>query len=304
MRTDLETALGEYLAQRRSRGYKLTDEGTLLAAFVEALHEQGRIERVTVVDAVAFAQRDLAVSRATHAWRLGVIRRFSAWLRTTDPDAAEVIPAGMIRGNYQRVTPYLYSPGQVEQLMAAAQDLPRRWLADAMYILIGLLYVTGLRSGEAFRLDVEDFDSFSLVLHVSGKLDRRRLVPVHPSTAEQLSGYCADRTSGPLLVGPAGKRLAPTTAQSTFRRLVETCDLTPQPGARHARLHDLRHTLAVDALVDAHRHGLDVDARIAVLSTFLGHKEPANTYWYLTATPELMSAVSDRMAAALGRRPR
>ena len=210
----------------------------------------------------------------------------------------------MIRGGYQRVQPYLYSPSQVGQLMAAARQLPEPFLAEAIHLLIGLLYVTGLRSGEAFGLEVEDFDQPRLVLEVRGKLGRQRLVPVHPSTAERLSDYIAGRNSGPLLVASNGQRLARTTAYGAFRRMLAVCALAPQPGARFPRLHDFRHTLAVDTLVDAHRQGLDVDARIAVLSTFLGHKEPANTYWYLTASPELMTAVSDRMAAALQRRPR
>ena len=128
-------------------------------------------------------------------------------------------------------------------------------------------------------------------------------MPVHPGTAEELRAYSGSHTSGPLLVGRTGQRLAPNAAHAAFRRVLDTCDLAPQRGARRPRLNDFRHTLAVDSLVEAHRRGLDVDARIAVLSTFLGHKDPLNTYWYLTASPELMSAVSDRMAAALQRRP-
>jgi len=301
MSADLRVAAAEYLEQRRARGYKLRDEGALLMSFVEALHARG-VEQITIADALAFVQHDPEVSRATHAWRLGVIRTFVAWLRAADPAVAEPIPKGLIRGGYQRVNPYLYSPAQVEQLLAAARKLPERYLADAMCILIGLLYVTGLRSGEAFSLDVEDLDSSRLVLSVRGKLDRQRLVPVHPSTDETLRAYCGNRTSGPLLVGRTGQRLTPTTAHAGFRRVLAACDLAPQRGARRPRLHDFRHTLAVDSLIDAHRRNLDIDARIAVLSTFLGHKDPLNTYWYLTASPELMSTVSDRMEAALKRR--
>jgi integrase/recombinase XerD len=301
MSADLRVAAADYLGQRRARGYKLRDEGVLLTGFVESLCSRG-VERITAADALAFVHDGPEVSRATQAWRLGVIRTFVTWLRATDPAAAEEIPPGLIRGAYQRVTPYLYSADQVAQLMAAARNLEEPFLADAMYVLIGLLSVTGLRSGEAFGLCVEDFNSSGLVLSVQGKLDRRRLVPVHPSTAEQLRAYCGSRTSGPLLVGPTGQRLAPTTAFGAFRRLITICELAPQRGAGPPRLHSFRHSLAVDSLVDAHRRSLDVDARIAVLSTFLGHKNPVNTYWYLTASPELMTAVSDRMAAALKRR--
>lgn len=301
MSADLRIAAGEYLEQRRARGYKLRDEGALIMGFVETLHARGA-ERITVVDALAFAQQRTDVSRATHAWRLGVIRAFTTWLRATEPDAAEPIPKGLIRGGYQRVNPYLYSPAQVEQLLVAARSLPERYLADATYILIGLLYVTGLRSGEAFALDAGDLDNSRLVLSVRGKLDRQRLVPLHPSAAEELRAYLGGRTSGPLLVGRNGQRLSSTAAHAAFRRVLATCELIPQRGVRSPRLHDLRHTLAVDSLVDALRQGIDIDARIAVLSTFLGHKDPLHTYWYLTASPELMSAVSDRMAAALKRR--
>jgi integrase/recombinase XerD len=173
-----------------------------------------------------------------------------------------------------------------------------------MRILIGLLSVTGLRSGEAIGLDVSDLDASGLVLTVRGKLGRPRLVPLHSTSADHVAAYLGDRTSGPLFVGGAGGRISRPTVDGAFRRLVSACQIPTQAGGRPPRLHDFRHTLAVDVLVDAHRQGLDVDARVAVLSTFLGHREPASTYWYLTASPELMAAVSDRMAEALRRQPR
>lgn len=303
MTAQLQTRAVEYVAQRRRRGYSLRDEEAILVAFAEGLDARGA-DRITVADVVAFAQNNPASIPATHARRFGIIRGFAIWLRGIDPDAAEVIPPGLIRGAYQRVTPHLYSPAQARQLLAAARQLPKRWLAEAMYVLIGLLYVSGMRSGEAFGLDVEDFDTCRLVLEVHGKLGRQRLVPVHPSTADKISRYCQGRTSGPLLIGPTGARLSYSTAHGAFRRLLTQCAITAQPGARPPRLHDFRHSLAVDTLVDAHRKGLDVDARLAVLSTFLGHVDVLNTYWYLTASPELMSAVSDRMATALKRSSR
>lgn len=304
MTVDIAVAAGRYMEQRRARGYKLEEEGVLLARFAEAV-QAGGADRITVDDAVAFATRRAdTVSRATQAARLGVIRGFVDWLRASDPAAADPIPPGFIRGAYERTTPYLYSLDQVEQLMNAAQQLPARPVADAMTVLIGLLYVTGLRSGEAFALDIGDYNPNRLVLCVHGKLDRQRLVPVHPSTVERLDAYIAGRRDGPLLVGRCGRRIAPTTIYTAFRRLVDTCELSPQPGTRPPRLHDFRHTLAVDVLVDALRRGLDVDARLAVLSTFLGHADAFSTYWYLTASPELMGVVSDRVAAAMKRRPR
>ena len=304
MTVDVRVAATRYMEQRRARGYKLVAEGVVLTVFAEAVHAGGT-DRVTLNDAMAFATgRADVVSRTTQARRLAVIRGFVEWLRANDPTAADPIPPGLIRASYERKTPYLYSLDQAEQLITAARELPAGFVADAISVLIGLLYVTGLRSGEAFALDITDFDPSRLVLSVHGKLDRQRLVPVHPSTAEQLDAYCAGRSDGPLLVGRDGRRIAPSSVQGAFRRLVATCALAPQPGTRPPRLHDFRHTLAVDTLVDALRRGLDVDARLAVLSTFLGHADALSTYWYLTASPELMAVVSDRVAAAMKRRPR
>ena len=305
MTVDIQVAAARYMEQRRARGYQLIDEGVLLTKFADAVHATGSARRVTVANAVAFATRRAdVVSRTTQARQLGVIRGFIDWLRATDPTAAEPIPPGLIRSNYERKTPYLYTVDQVEQLINTARELPIRFVADAMAVLIGLLSVTGLRSGEAFALDIGDIDPARLVLRVHGKLDRHRLVPIHPSTAEQLDQYCAGRRNGPFLIGRSGQRIAPSTVHSTFRRLIAVCGLTPQPGTRPPRLHDFRHSLAVDTLIDALRRGLDVDARLAVLSTFLGHTDANSTYWYLTASPELMGVVSDRVASAMKQRTR
>lgn len=298
-----EAEVADYLNQRRARGYTLRDASIVLERFAAALGEAGA-ERITVPAVTSFACQDIALGRASQARRFGIVRAFAGWMRATDPATADPIPPGLVRGAYQRVTPHLYPPDQVLALMAATDDLGPRWLAEAMGVLIGLLSVTGLRSGEAIGLDVGDLDASGLVLTVHGKLDRSRLVPLHPTSADKISAYCGDRTSGPLFIGRTGSRICRPTVHGAFRRLTATCRIPTQTGGRPPRLHDFRHTLAVDSLVAAHRHGLDVDARIAVLSTFLGHREPASTYWYLTASPELMAAVSDRMAHALKRQPR
>ena len=85
-------------------------------------------------------------------------------------------------------------------------------------------------------------------------------------------------------------------ARQIFRSLASGCGLAPQPGRRLPRLHGFRHAFAVSTLIDAHRQGCDVDARIAVLATHLGHIAPSHTYWYLTVTPALTAAVSERAA--------
>jgi len=162
----------------------------------------------------------------THAWRLGVIRTFAAWLRVVEPTAGEPIPKGLIRANYQRVTPYLYTPAQVGQLMAAARKLRERYLADATYVLIGLLYVTGLRSGEAFGLDVEDLDRSRLVLSVRESSTASVWCPSTraPRGAARILREPHDRAASR---GSNRAAPQPDAAHAAFRRVLAACDLDP-----------------------------------------------------------------------------
>jgi len=233
-----------------------------------------------------------------------VVRELAAHVHTLDPAAAQLIPAGLLPATVTRRIPYLYSDEQTTQLMTAAAGLTPPVLAASMHTLIGLLAATGCRTGEVLALAVEDLDTDQRVLTVTGKYGRRRLVPLHPTTVDALTGYCRVRAcltsaapTGPLLVGAKGGRLNRNTAYAAFSSLVAASRLPARPGCRRPRLYDFRHSFAVNSLIDAHRHRCDVDARIAALATYLGHVDPAYTYWYLTASPELMAAVCDRLSA-------
>jgi integrase len=308
MSVDLRAAAAEHLAQRRARGYRLADHGWLLGSFLDGLHARGHTT-ITVADAVAFAQARPATGRIWKATRLRAVRGLAAHVHALDPAAAELIPAGLIPANLTRRVPYLYSDEQITTLMSGAAALSPALLAASMHTLIGLLAVTGMRSGEAVALDVQNLDANRRVLAVTGKYGKRRIVPLHHTTLEALAHYrqahaTAAPPTGALLLGAKGGRLRPDRARAAFRAVADACDLRARPGCGPPRLHDFRHTFAVNSLLDAHRQGVDVDARIAALATFLGHVQPAHTYWYLTASPELMALVSDRVAAyQRGRRP-
>lgn len=229
-----------------------------------------------------------------------MVRGLAGYAHDLDPDAAQLIPAGLIPARVSRRIPYLYTGEQVALLMAGAAGLSPAIFAASMGTLLGLLAATGLRGGEALGLDVEDFDVPRAVLEVTGKYGKRRLVPLHPSTVDALISYQQTRSShaaptGPLLVGAKGGRLNGTTARATSRALVNAADLPTHPGGPTPHLHDLRHRSAVETLIDAHPQGVDVDARIAALATYLDHVNPASTYWYLQASPELMAIVRDRI---------
>jgi integrase len=310
MSIDLRAAAVEYLRARRARGYLLTDHEWLISSFLDGLaaHKATTITRDNVV---AFATAPTGTGRAWQAFRLSTIRGFATYVHGLDPDAAEVIPARLIPATYARRIPYLYSAAQIRDLMTRSTVLLPPPLNVTMTAFIGLIAATGMRRGEAIALNSDDFDADRGLLTVTGKYGRQRVLPLHPSTVTALTTYRQTRAEmtptpvdGPFFVGSTGKRLRHTSADAAFRLVTDACDLPTTPGARPPRIHDLRHTFAVNSLIDAHRQGADVDARIALLATYLGHVNPLNTYWYLTISAELMALVSDRITAyRQGQRP-
>lgn len=301
MSADLRKAAAGYLRDRRARGYVLADEDCMLARFLDGLAARGET-RITVATALAFANERPGQTPGTRARKLRVVRHLAAHVHALDPASAELIPAGMIPSKTPRQNPYLYSDEQIVALMDRASTLSPPMLAASMRTLIGLLAATGIRSGEAGGLDVEDLDAEQATLRVSGKNRRVRLLALHHTTVQALLDYQETRRAlapptGPLLIGAKGGRLNMNTARAAFRELVNDCGLSVTPGCRAPRLHDARHVFAVNTLLDAHRQGADIDARIATLANYLGHADPSHTYYYLTASPELMQTVRDRLTA-------
>ncbi len=188
-------------------------------------------------------------------------------------------------------------------LVAATASLQPPFRAATYAAFIGLLAVTGLRSGEALRLDRTDVDLDRGVLTVERtKFGKTREVPLHPSTVAALADY--DRTRQRAFPGvpwffanTKGTRLHAPDIYKAFAALVETAGITSDPGARRPRPHDLRHSFAVETLTGWYRDGQDIEARLPMLSTFLGHLEPTMTYWYLSATPELLALAARRLEA-------
>jgi integrase len=178
-------------------------------------------------------------------------------------------------------------------------------IAATYRTLIGLLAVTGMRVGEAINLDRDEVDLAEQVLVVRhGKFGKSRELPLHPSTVTALSQYAAvrDRRRPPTparawFVSSNRSRLNYTNVHQRFHRLTQTVGLVPRSATCRPRIHDLRHTFAVNTLLGWYRAGVDVQARLPLLSTYLGHVDPGTTYWYLSATPELMQMAAQRRDA-------
>lgn len=306
MTAGMRPAIADYLQVRRSLGYRLARPEKLLAQFAGYLEQAGEVT-VTAEHALAWAVLP-GGSPDWHAYRLAVVRGFAAWLRTIDP-AAQIPPAGLIPSRKRRATPYLYSGAEIAALMTAAQSL-RFPLRTATYqALIGLLAVTGMRVGEAISLDRGDTDLDAGVLTVrGGKHGKSRLVPVHHTTTAALRDYqrlrdrlCPDPRTPAVFISPAGTRLIYCNVHATWKKLAASAGLAPRSGSCRPRIHDLRHSFAVRTMLDAYESGRDGQAVLAVLSTYLGHVDPKATYWYLSASPELMTAAGQRLGTWLER---
>lgn len=304
----LEQALADYLQLRHSLGHELAEAGRLLPGLVAYLDARG-LPTVTTGAALAWAQQapKSPAGRVTTIGprRMTAARGFARYLSGIDA-STEVPPLGLMprRGPWRQ--PFIYSAADIGALLAAAGRTIVSPLRAATYqVLIGLLAASGLRIGEAIKLDCGDVDWAQGVLLIrESKFGKSRLVPLHPSCMQELAGYA--RLRGQLQPGPAEpaffvslnrRRLLYAVAQATFRQLIDDAGIgagAPSP----PRLHDLRHTFAVRTLLGWYQAGEDVQAKIPSLSTYLGHREPASTYWYLSAAPELLALAAARQDTA------
>jgi integrase/recombinase XerD len=299
--TGLREALAGYLDLRRGLGFKLARDEKLLEQFIGWLEDRGTTT-VTVADALAWATLPAGASPGWLRMRITVVRGFAAYLATLDP-SAEVPPARLLPGGSRRAVPYLYSAADITALIAQAARLRTPLRPATLQTLIGLLAVTGMRIGEVIALGDGDFDpgqGMLLVRHA--KLGKHRLIPLHPSTVTAVQDYRRLRdqvfprpASEALLVSAAGTRLLHDNVSVTFTRLARRAGLAARPGGSRPRIHDLRHSFAVATLLDWCRDGGEVAARMPLLSAYLGHADPAGTYWYLHAAPELLAEAARRL---------
>ena len=293
----------KYLQLRRALGYSLHQQGQMLMQFIAYL-DAHNATRITVAEAVRWARQPDHSSPAWWSARLSVVRTFAHYVHVIDA-GNEVPPDGLFPDLGHRAVPYIYSNDDIAALITAAGRLQPAFRATTYQCFIGLLAVTGLRRAEAIGLDDADLDQAeNLVTVRAGKFGNVRQIPVHPTVMTALSDYqiarnaaFPHRTCRGVFLSTRATRLIGDNTSHVFAGLVQSTNLTG-PGRRRApRLHDLRHSYAVNTLLGWYRSGANVDVMLPLLSTYLGHTTPASTYWYLTGTPELMALVADKVDA-------
>ncbi len=298
---NMATLAEQYLVYRRRLGFSLKIEGYLLLCFGRYADGLGHQGPITTDLAVRWARLPAGATRHYWARRLDVVRRFAKHRLLYDPDT-EIPPDGLLGPSYRRPSPHIYSPPEIVALLDAAAHLdPADGLRPRTYVtLFGLLACTGIRISEALRLTRREVDLNEGILMIHRtKFYKSRLVPLHPTATDALRRYlgnrdrCRSRTAiDAFFLSDDGYPLCYGAVTRTFaalRKQLRWTDVTPVP-----RLLDLRHTFAVRRLLRWYADGEDIDRKIATLSTYLGHVRVSNTYWYLTAVPELLALAAAR----------
>jgi integrase/recombinase XerD len=290
--------LSDYLQLRRALGFALGRIGYDLQDFVAFLDAAGA-DRITVDQAIAWA-RSKQGKPITVDFRISAVRGFAQYMHAIDPDT-EIPPAGLLSVPRRRPAPHVYSSIELARLFDAAARLKPALRAATLTTMLGLITATGMRVGEAMALTRRDVALVDGVITIRyAKFDRMRLVPLHPTTAAALRDYalirdhlCTEPRTNRFFLSARGEPLTRSAVDQTFRAL--TVEIGLREGATGPRVHDLRHTFAVRTLIDWQRDDADVSTHLPLLSTYLGHVETKNTYWYLTAVPELMQLAAARL---------
>lgn len=298
---DLRNDLREYIDLRQALGYKLRKHEQRLSEFIAFL-EARRADHITTKLAIAWATESSKGREHSCFERLSFIRSFATHVSAMDA-RTEIPPTGTMRRPAISLRPYIYTQEQIDRLMAAARNLfsPHNLRCHTYCHLIGLLATTGMRSGEAVRLANSDVNlAEGLITIRESKFGKSRVVPLHPTTVKALAAYKVRRDAflkrTEAFTFFISERRGPiSNLHVSFREIRRAAELERIRNGIRPRMHDLRHTFAVRTLLSWYRDGADIERNLPILSTFLGHSNVANTYWYLSSTPELLGAACERL---------
>jgi integrase len=293
-----------YLADRRRAGFALSIAGKQLLSFARFADRCGYRGPLTVDLASRWALANRRGLALTAARRIEVLRNFARYCLMFDPKT-EIPPVRLFGPGHRRLTPHIYTEQEIGAFLAASAHLsPVKGLRPITCAAIfGLLSATGLRISEATALRRQDVDLERGLLHIQqAKFGKSRLVPLHSSTTRALQRYArrrdqdtASAATDAFFVFDHGQPARTRKLQYAFRLVCRQLRWRARGGHRAPRIHDIRHSFVCRRLRRWYEEGVDIDRNILALSTYLGHAKVTDTYWYITATPELMAIAARRL---------
>ena len=304
-RSTMRAKVAAYLADRRRAGFALKIEAGQLARFARFADASGYRGPLTVELACRWANANRHGRALTAARRIEVLRGFAQYCQSFDA-ATEIPPSRLFGPAHRRLTPHIYTEQEIRSLLAAAANLfpPRGLRGITCATIFGLIAATGLRISEATGLKRSDVDCQRHLLHIrQAKFGKSRLVPLHPSVTRALQRYASRRDCDPLtatsdafFVFDYARPASTCSLQHAFRLLRQQLKWCARGAHPAPRIHDLRHTFVSRRLERWYSEGVDIEQNLLALSTYIGHAKVTDTYWYLTATPQLMAIAARRLA--------
>jgi len=301
--TTMVSLVEDYLERRRRLGFALQSEERRLMCFARFADQIGHRGPITVELALRWACSSSRSTAATRAGRLKILSPFAKYRLQFD-SATEIASSGLCGPGHRRLTPHIYSEEEIETLLVTARQLPptgglRPVTCETVF---GLLAATGLRISEALALRREDVNlERSLLTIRQSKFRKARQVPLHPTTTEALRAYARIRdkrlstsTTEAFFVSDCGRPVNYRQIAYAFARLRVQLGWQARGGHPHPRIHDLRHSFICRRLIGWYQEGIDVGNAMLLLSTYVGHTQVTDTFWYVTAIPELMTIAGDR----------
>jgi len=303
LHSSLADPIQHFINLRRLSGTDYQSQAQLLGYFDRFLREQDLSEpRITREITDRYQQSLSQLAPRTRSNRFCVVRQLCEYLARSNPlgYVPEPLKGISSTGAHQ---PYIYSNSEIQALLKAASQLaPKNSLRPHTYqTLLGLLYSTGIRIGEALALNLEHFHHTERRLYIAeGKFRKARWVPLSASTCQALERYVRTRLQirprspdSPLLINQRSRPLHQSTVNQSFRHVLRQCGIHHRTHTG-PRIHDLRHTFAVHRLLAWYRDGDDVNARLPYLATYMGHVDIHSTHVYVQPTAELIEQVNRR----------
>lgn len=301
----LTRQIEEYIAFKQGLGFQISTEAGELRRFARFAENQGHQGALTIDLALNWASEKPHYSRWYKARRLETVRTFAKYALAVDAET-QMPPAGVFGKCHGRTVPYIYSIDEVSLLMKQAGKLfsPDGLRARAVTTAIGLLWSTGIRVSELCSLHKDDVDYEKMELHIRNtKFGKERYVPIQISVVEALKKYEVYRdslypnsTDPHFFLSTGGKVLSLRNLEYSFTKIRSY--LLPEGKLkwerRPPRLYDFRHSFACNTIIRWFKEGANVNHRIFLLSIYLGHVKPSDTYWYLTGTPELLAMATEQ----------
>ncbi len=297
----ISQGINDYIQLKQAHGLKFQTGATTLRKF-SRFCSQNKYKRVTVKMMLEWIQTYPESSRENLARKLMTLRGFASYWKSFD-DKTEIPPKELTRYQSNRGNPHIYSSSEIEKILKATKKLgaergqsnPIR--PHTFTTMFGLIAATGMRRNEVIKLKRKDVDLVNGTLLIEmTKFRKSRLIPIHPTVLKKLKSYA--RLRDQVIKDPRCdnffimNRGQAVDGDSIYYAFVHACKIA---GVRHdvvgagfPRIHDLRHTFVVRVILGWLQSSQDVHTLMPALSTYIGHAEPADTYWYLTGVPELM----------------